>query len=251
MNLLVHFVDLWSLMVFWKFSNCTRPRKFDNFQNFARAHKGPVIRVTFFVQLVAQQCCVASWAGLFRILPRTPLCATNFCVTKSIRQFYFFPTWKLVAQEGGITRNKPSLLATQHCCGTSGTKNVATNHGMLSRSYTYLEGIWEHSLFRYLGSLDHFLAFGVSRVHPYKQIFPLSMWHCIGQFFEQSAYNFPEFVSVHTASRVHYPKSKNLVSHSSPPASEKCLFLNQVLWDNEQKTKWTNSMLYPIQISRG
>ena len=48
---------------------------------------GPVIRVTFFVQLVAQKCCMASWDDLWRVLP--PSWATNFYVAKRRRRLYF------------------------------------------------------------------------------------------------------------------------------------------------------------------
>ena len=68
-------------------------------------HKGPVIRATFFVQLVAQQCCVASWDGLLRVLP--PSCATNFCVAKSRRRFYFL-------QHENLLRKEVVIRATNH-----------------------------------------------------------------------------------------------------------------------------------------
>ena len=57
------------------------------------------------------------------------------CCKKWKRLFNFLQHKKIVAQEGGNTRNKPSQLAAQHCCATSCTKNVARITGHLMISY--------------------------------------------------------------------------------------------------------------------
>ena len=46
-----------------------------------------LVRSTFSFQLVAQQCCIASWDCLLPVLP--PPLATNFHVAESRRCFYF------------------------------------------------------------------------------------------------------------------------------------------------------------------
>ena len=79
------------------------------------------------MQLVAQQCCVASWDGLLRVLP--PSWATNFHVAKSKSHVYFWQHKNLLRDN---TRNKPPQLATEHCYATSCTKNVwADLHGTI------------------------------------------------------------------------------------------------------------------------
>ena len=60
---------------------------------------------------------------MLRVLP--PSCTTNFYVATRRGRFYSLQHGNLVAQEGDNTRNKPSQLATQNCCATSCTKNVA------------------------------------------------------------------------------------------------------------------------------
>ena len=64
-----------------------------------------VIRATFFVQLVAQQCCVARWDGLLRVLP--PSCATNFHVAKNKSYVY-------ILQHKNLLRKKVVIRATNY-----------------------------------------------------------------------------------------------------------------------------------------
>ena len=104
---------------FWKITQILRRVFFS---------KGPVIRETFSVQLVAQLCCVASWDGLLRVWP--PSCATNFLCCKKETSLLLFATWRFVARGGGNTRNKQSQLATQHCCATSSRKMLPVLLGL-------------------------------------------------------------------------------------------------------------------------
>lgn len=59
-------------------------------------HLRPSNTGNIFMQLVVQQCCVASWVCLLRVLP---LCATNFYVAKIRGDVYFLQHGNLLCEE--------------------------------------------------------------------------------------------------------------------------------------------------------
>ena len=68
--------------------------------------KGEVIRATFLVQLVVQQCCVASCTVMLRVLP--PCCKLQQHVARSRTHFYF-------VQHVAATCNTVVIRATLRC----------------------------------------------------------------------------------------------------------------------------------------
>ena len=82
------------------------------------------------MQLVAQQCCVASWDCLLHVLLHSR--ATNVRVAKSESGVCFLQHENLLRENVVIRATNNHNLQRQHCCGTSCTKMLPVLLGLKS-----------------------------------------------------------------------------------------------------------------------
>ena len=192
------------------------------------------------MQLVAQQCCVASWDCLLRVLP--PPRATNFRVAKSKSDVYFLQHENLLRKNVVIRAINKSQFATQHYCTTSCTTSCTIWLGLKGL-------ITEYS--RLVGPSDSYLAIEVA-THSF--LWPGKMIEICSSLFLRISYHICHDLrnkhALHSkhkhtqiATRIPYKKATDFLHHFlsiSRPVTT-CCSLEKNGYFFQMQTRWQQS----------